>query len=491
MNLASLVDEHPADALALHDGSRWLSWGELRRRVRAVTTAMVDEGVVPGDRVALVWPTSVDLVVSYLAVLSSGAVAVPLNPSSPSVELDVQLDAVKPSLVLGGSRSALDVAGICEEAGGSDKEGRLASAGARGAAGALMSVPRAPEDPAVLLYTSGTAGDPRPAVLSHGNLMANIRQMLALPGGLVAAGDVGLAVMPMFHIFGLNVTLGLALATGAALVPRERFDPQSSLADIGELGVTLLTGAPGMFGAWLDLPGLTGKELGGVRRALSGAAALDPAIARGFEERFGLPLWQGYGLTEASPGVASTLATGRNVPGSVGGPLPGVEVRLVDDLGEDALAGDPGELWVRGPNVFSGYWHDSEATAEVLAAGGWLRTGDIGVIGPDGDLFVTDRKKDLVIVSGFNVFPAEVERVLAAAPGVAEAVVLGRPDATQGETVEAVIVPEPGAALSEPTLHAYCAANLARYKCPSIIRFVDELPRGLTGKALRRALRSE
>ncbi len=189
--------------------------------------------------------------------------------------------------------------------------------------------------------------------------------------------------------------------------------------------------------------------------------------------------------------MASTLATGRNVPGSVGGPLPGVEIRLVDDLGEDALAGDPGELWVRGPNVFSGYWHDSEATAEVLAAGGWLRTGDIGVIGPDGDLFVTDRKKDLVIVSGFNVFPAEVERVLAAAPGVAEAVVLGRPDATQGETVEAVIVPEPGAALSEPTLRAYCAANLARYKCPSTIRFVDELPRGLTGKALRRALRSE
>jgi long-chain acyl-CoA synthetase len=247
-----------------------------------------------------------------------------------------------------------------------------------------------------------------------------------------------------------------------------------------------------MFAAWADAPGGPSGDsspLAGVRRAISGAAALDPEVAARFERRYGIAIWQGYGLTEASPAVSTSLGTGRNTPGSVGRPLPGVEVQLMDEEGEPALDGDPGEIWVRGANVFGGYWNDAAATAKVLGDDGWLRTGDIGVIGAEGDLFVVDRSKDLVIVSGFNVFPAEVERVVASVPGVAEVVVIGRPDATTGESVEAVIVAAPDSAVTEELVRAYCAANLTRYKCPTSIRFVTELPHGLTGKALRRALR--
>jgi long-chain acyl-CoA synthetase len=350
-------------------------------------------------------------------------------------------------------------------------------------------VARQDTDLAVLLFTSGTAGEPKAAMLSHGNLVANVHQMLGVPD-ILGPDDVGLVALPLFHVFGLNVALGLALATGAALVLETRFDPEASLDLVRRTGVTTLLGVPTMFAAWADLPGATAAErpLGRVRRAISGAAALDADVAVRFERRYGIALWQGYGLTEAAPAVATFFGPGHR-PGSVGRPLPGVEVRLVDESGEAVLHGDPGEIWVRGPNVFTGYWRDPRATARVLTPDGWLRTGDVGVIADDGDLFVVERSKDLVIVSGFNVFPAEVERVLASVPGVAEAVVVGRPDATTGEAVEAVVVPAPGAALTEEELRAHCAANLARYKCPTTIRFVPELPRGLVGKALRRALR--
>jgi long-chain acyl-CoA synthetase len=222
---------------------------------------------------------------------------------------------------------------------------------------------------------------------------------------------------------------------------------------------------------------------------LAGASALPPELAQHFEDLYGVPVWQGYGLTEASPAVSTSLGTGRNRAGSVGRPLPGVEVRIVDEAGEDVLQGDPGEIWVRGKNVFSGYWRDEAATAAVLTGQGWLRTGDVGVVADDGDLYVVDRKKDLVIVSGFNVYPAEVEQVIEQMPGVAGVVVVGRPDPATGEALEAVVVKEPGAALTEDEVRTRCSERLARYKCPSAVRFVSELPAGLMGKALRRAVR--
>jgi long-chain acyl-CoA synthetase len=486
--------------------------------------------VGPGDRVAIAWPTSVDFVVAYLAVLAAGCVAVPLNPNSPPAELARELEAVTPAALLAGGAAALSAAELGEglsfsplivrPGSGTAKapawEELSAATGANGSdanaangdairgpvteEAALPMVGRDENDLAVLLFTSGTSGAPKAAMLTHGNLGANLEQMLALPGEIVRADDVSLAAVPLFHVFGLNVALGLSLASGAALILEERFDAAESLRIVKELGVTNVLGVPAMFAAWVALaehdPGAAaaaGAEggLSGVRRAISGAAALPAEVAAGFEKAFGVPVWQGYGLTEAAPAVSTSLGTGRNRPGSVGLPLPGVEVRLVDEAEQDVLDGDPGEIWVKGDNVFAGYWRDPDASAEVLSADGWLRTGDVGVIGEDGDLFVVDRYKDLIIVSGFNVYPAEVERVVGSLPGIAEAVVVGRPDPASGETVDVVIVVAEGARVSEEDVRDHCASRLARYKCPTTVRFVSELPHGLAGKALRRALREQ
>lgn len=484
MNLASLASQHPSERRALHDGERWTSWGELRAQAVGVSGLLGKLGVSPGDRVAVAWPSSPAFVACYLGVLAAGAVAVPLNPTSPAVELESELEVVTPRCLLAGTAT---VSSVGAEVAGVPVVGELPSA----SAAPYLPVERRDGDPAVLLFTSGTAGAPRPAVLSHGNLRANLHQMLALPGELSTPDDVGFSAVPLFHVFGLNVALGLSLATGAALVLEARFDPAASLALAGTVGVTTLVGVPAMFGAWAELIGARGAAgLAHVRLAVSGATALPAEIAQRFEERTGITLWQGYGLTEASPVVSTTLGTGRNRPGSVGRPLPGVDLRLVDETGGDVLQGDPGEIWVHGPNVFCGYFEDASATAEVLTGDGWLRTGDVGVVGEDGDLYVVDRRKDLVIVSGFNVYPAEVEQVVRSVPGVADVVVVGRPDPQSGESVEAVVVRHPGGpAVTEDDIRQACARSLARYKCPAVVRFSDQLPKGLVGKALRRAVR--
>jgi long-chain acyl-CoA synthetase len=229
-----------------------------------------------------------------------------------------------------------------------------------------------------------------------------------------------------------------------------------------------------------------------VRLAVSGAAPLPAEVAAGFHDRYGIVLHQGYGLTEASPIVTTTaLSAGAPRPGSIGPPLPGVHVRLVDSTGADVLAGDPGELWVHGPNVFPGYWHDDPASAEVLTDDGWLRTGDVGVIEDDGDLRLVDRLKDLIIVSGFNVYPVEVEDTLRAHPEVRDVGVVGAPSPRTGETVVAFIVPEPGREPDPSALAAHCAHSLARYKCPTRYEIVDDLPRNPGGKLLRRVLQGQ
>lgn len=490
MNLAELVLGHGAEDRAFHDGERWTTWGELRARAASVAAALGAAQVEAGARVAVIRPSSVEFVADYVGVLAAGAVAAPLNPHSPPAELADELLRLEPAVVLCDE----DVAGAVSDVHGRRSGGASAPRyhvvpSTASAGGDLTVVDRRPSDPAALLFTSGTAGAPRAAVLSHGNLRANLDQMRSLPGEIARSDDVGLTAVPLFHIFGLNVALGLTLATGGALVLEERFDPVASLELAGSLGVTTLVGVPPMYAAWSEL---ADGQLRSVRLAVSGAASLPAEVASRFEERTGVALWQGYGLTEASPAVTSALGTGRNRPGSVGRPLPGVQLRLVDEGGSDVLQGDPGEIWVRGANVFGGYWRDPAASAEVLTGDGWLRTGDIGVLGDEGDLFVVDRRKDLVIVSGFNVFPGEVEDVVRGLPGVSDAVAVGRPDPVTGEAVELFVVRDPGAPpVSEDDVTRACGVALARYKCPSGVRFVDELPKGLAGKALRRALRQQ
>jgi long-chain acyl-CoA synthetase len=300
--------------------------------------------------------------------------------------------------------------------------------------------------------------------------------------------DVGLAIIPFFHIFGLNVVLGLALLAGASLVLVERFDAAATLALVARRGVTIVAGTPHMFAAWEAIEGATGDELRSVRLAVSGASPLPADVGQAMQDRFGVPLWEGYGLTEASPIVTSSLLLGRPRAGAIGAPLPGMELRLVDSNGQETLLGDAGEIWVKGPNVFAGYWNDPAATARVLTPDGWLRTGDVAVADEDGYLHIVDRAKDLIIVLGFNVYPAEVEETLMTHPAIADAAVVGVPHPSSGETVKAIVVLEPGAHLDASEVIDYCADRLARYKCPTEVTFASSLPHGRTGKLLRRAL---
>ncbi|HEX6417852.1 MAG TPA: AMP-binding protein [Acidimicrobiales bacterium] len=487
MNLATVIEGHDAGRTALVSRGGSTSYGQLRDQVARMRGALASRGVEPGDRVALLAGNNWYFVAAYLATLGAGAVAVPLNPLSPAPEIARELRLVGPRLALAGPHARAVLDGIDPRAVGPDFAGGAEIAGLLDADPA-PPVDRSPGDLAVLLFTSGTAGAPRPAMLTHGNLCSNIDQVLAAPGPPQVTDDVALCVLPLFHVFGLNTVLGVTLSLGGTAVLVERFDPHSTLATMAEHGVTIVTAVPAMWSAWAALADAPSDALAGVRLAVSGAAPLDAAVHHAVRDRFGVDLVEGYGLTEASPVVTSGL--GHDAPeGSVGVPLPGVAVRLVDPSGEDALAGDPGEIWVRGPNVFPGYWGDDEATRAVLTPDGWLRTGDIAVADDRGFLSLVDRAKDVVIVSGFNVYPAEVEEVLALHPAVEAAAVVGVPHPHSGEAVKAYVVVAPGAHVDEDELAEHVCAHLARYKCPSAFAFVDELPQGETGKLLRRELR--
>ncbi len=479
--------------MALRCGSRSWTWGELCSEAGGWQRGLASRGVGPGDRVAIVAGSQALFVAAYLGVLATGAVAVPLNPASPPAELSRELAAVGAKAAVGDPGGAAALADLGKAGAGPGHvlvPGSPAEAGPGSSApgpGALEPVPRERDDLAVLLFTSGTAGSPKPAMLTHGNLLANQDQVLGVPAHAIHPDDRCLAALPLFHIYGLNVVLGLALATGAGLVLLARGGPSEALAAVEEHQVSVVAGAPPMFAAWAG----TGEAavLRSVRLAVSGGAALPREVAERFTDRFGIPLGQGYGLTEASPVVASTLVDGRAGPGSVGAPLPGLELRLVDEGGGEALPGDPGEIWVRGPNVFAGYWGAPGATARVLGPDGWLHTGDVAVVDGAGSLHLVNRAKDLIVVSGFNVFPGEVEAVLAAHPAVAEAAVAGFPDRRSGEAVRAYVVPAPGAdPPGEKELIDHCARYLARYKCPVEVVVADALPRIATGEVLRRAL---
>ena len=496
MNLASIIDDHPADTRALISRSKPTTYGSLREQVAAMRTGLIGLGLEPGDRVAIVSGNNRYFVVSYLAALSGGMVAVPLNPTNPSTAMAQELTEGGARAVVVGPAGRAAFLGIDRASiptvehvigAGFVPEGGVALEDLGGEEIAPV-VDRSPDDPAVLIFTSGTAGAPKPAILTHGNLYSNIRQAIASGGDPQTSDDVVFAVVPMFHIFGLNVVLGVSLFAGATVLLIERFDPVSALEAIQKHGVTAISGPPTMWAAWAGVPGVDKSVFSTVKIAVSGAAKLPIEVAHAIEAKFGIVLEEGYGLTEASPVVASPRGT--DAPfGSIGIPVPGLELRIVDAEGNDVLVGDAGEIWVKGPNVFAGYWNDPEATAAVLTEDGWLRTGDMAVVDDQGYLFLVDRVKDLVIVSGFNVFPAEVEAVLTDHPAIEGCAVVGVPHPYTGEAIKAYVVARPGIPIEEDDVIAFCAERLPGYKCPNKVWFVDEIPRGITGKTLRYALR--
>jgi long-chain acyl-CoA synthetase len=496
VNLASMIDPHPDDAVALISRGRSTTYGELRQQVAGLRGGLTGLGLETGDRVGILCANNWYFVASYLAALGAGLVAVPLNPMSPPNELERELAAIGARAVVVGpsARKAFErvdrslvpalehvIAASAELGGAVTFEDLLA-------AEPIDLVSRDADDLAVLIFTSGVAGSPKAAMLSHGNLLANLEQVEALESRRQGPGDVTLGVLPLFHIFGLNVVLGLSLHAGSTVLLVERFDPTSAVEAIVRHRVTVIAGAPTMWSAWAGQSDSGASVFRTVRIATSGAARLPSEVAERMQSRFGVAVAEGYGLTEASPVV--TTATGlEHRSGSIGAPVPGVRLRLVDADGSDVLVGDAGEIWVQGPNVFQGYWNDPEATRTALTDDGWLRTGDIAVVDDDGFLYLIDRAKDLIIVSGFNVFPAEVEEVLVEHPAIERCAVVGVPHPHTGEAVKAYVVVAAGKSIDEDEVIEFARDRLARYKCPAKVMFVDDLPEGMAGKVLRRALR--
>ena len=501
------------DALVETSGRR-LTWADLDREVDRVATGLGDAGVVAGQRVLLAMGNRVELVTTYLAALRAQLVAVPVNPRAKVEELawmiadsgarlvvadsaavaEVRAAGVLVREALAGSRDVLDDDVVARA-----REPRLVVVGSEPQsadelafdalrateARPLLTRPD-PETLACLLYTGSTVDLPRAAMLTHRALLANIEQTAAVRPAMVAAGDVVLGVLPLFHVYGLNAVLGSVLRQGATLVLVDHFDPRGTLDVVAEHGVTVVPVAPAVFPHWLALDDLA-TAMAGVRLVASGSAPLARAVMEEFTARTGVPVHQGYGLTEAAPVVTSTLASTEPVPGSLGSALPGVGLRLVDDHGLEPEAGDPGEVEIRGANLFSGYWPDG---AEAPGPEGWWATGDVGYLDDGGHLFLVDRAAEVVVVAGFSVYPREVEAVIGQVPGVLEAAVIGVPDDATGHAVVAYVrAPDAETAAVVEAVRARCDEALAAFKRPTRIEVVDELPTTLAGRVRKGELR--
>lgn len=493
MNLESVVSaqQDSEHAALIHSGGS-VSYGELISEASRVQRGLVALGVEPGDRVGLLAGTTPSFVMSLFGILRAGAVAVPMNPLAPAPEIARELDVIEAkALMVGPAASAvpgMDVGVPVVALDGASIDGAIAFADFGAGGEDLACVDREDDDLALLLFTSGTAGDPKAAMLTHGNLLASIDQVDQHSGSAAAAGDVTLAVLPLFHILGLNVVLAAALNVGASVVLVERFDPHATADLVRQHGVTVIAGPPAMWKSWAETPDIDPADFTSVRLAVSGAAPLTSTTATLVRDRLGVAVEQGYGLTEAAPALTMAHGTGAPVT-SVGRPVPGVRLRLVNARGEDVPVGDEGEVWAKGANIFAGYWRNQEATDRALTEDGWLRTGDVAVVDQDGFLYIVNRTKDLILVSGFNVYPREVERIIRQHPDVIDAGVVGIEDARTGEAVRAVVIQRTDAGLTAEDLITHCRERLASYKCPSVVDFVDELPRGPVGKLRRRELR--
>ncbi|MEX2557070.1 MAG: long-chain fatty acid--CoA ligase [Actinomycetota bacterium] len=501
MNIANLVRETAnrlgsKPALIFHDQA--IRYAELDREIERAAGGFAALGIRPGDRVGVLVHNVPQFIYAYQGLARAGAVTIPLNTMYTADEVsfiladaDARAVVVSEPLVgtVDGIRDTLAMLEHVVVAGSAAPVGAMTWEQMLGrAAGDVPAFDPSPDDLAVLAYTSGTTGRPKGAMLTHANLLANMDQMSQAQLLAEAEDDVVLLALPMFHIYALNVILGLTMRAGATAVLMERFDAVGSLEAVERHGVTVLFGAPPMFIAWLNTPGVERYDLSKVRLAVSGAAPLPGAVLEDFRRKLGITIWEGYGLTETAPGVTSNAMGEEAKPGSIGKALPGVEVRIIDASGDDVEDGDPGEILVRGPNVFRGYWRQDEATSEVIRDG-WFHTGDVGYADSDGYIFLVDRKKDLIIVSGFNVYPREVEDAIFRHPKVAEAAVVGIPHPYTGEAVKAFVVLKPGESTTEEEILEFCRRSLARFKCPQVVEFVKELPHLPTGKVLRRLLR--
>jgi long-chain acyl-CoA synthetase len=484
-NLASSASSFP-DRVATRLGDASTTYKMLDDQSSRVVGLLGSRGVGPGDRVGLMLPNVPEFASVYYGILRAGATVVPMNPLLKAREVAYYLgDSGAKWMFVSHSFAAEAEGGAAQaEAGVSVVDQATFPQLLAQAEAATEVVPRSPNETAVILYTSGTTGHPKGAELTHGNLVSNVEVFQSDLLNLTP-DDVIFGGLPLFHAFGQTCTLSAAISAGATLSLLPRFDAAQTLDLLTEHGVTIFAGVPTMYSALLAAPDRSAHDVSRLRICVSGGAALPVEVLRQFEDAFGCTVLEGYGLSETSPVASFNRADGRK-PGSIGTPVTGVEMQVLDTDGTAMPQGEVGEIAIRGHNVMKGYWNKPEATAEVLSADGWFRTGDLGKVDEDGYYFIVDRKKDLIIRGGYNVYPREIEEVLYEHPDVAEAAVIGVPHAELGEEVAAAVALKPGASSTALDLQSYVKSQVAAYKYPRKVWLVDSLPKGPTGKILKR-----
>jgi long-chain acyl-CoA synthetase len=486
-NLVASARDH-GDNVAIRLDRVAVTHKQLEHLSRQVASLLSEYGVAAGDRVALMLPNVPEFAALYYGILRAGAVVVPMNPLLKTREIDYYLrDSGAKAMFAWQDFASEAVAGAAQ----SDATvitiepteflRRVQAAVPRDGV-----IDRDPADTAVILYTSGTTGLPKGAELTHANLAGNI-DIIVETLLHVTSKDVIFGGLPLFHVFGQTCALNVAVRTGATLTLLPRFDPATAREILARDRVTVFQGVPTMYSALLTLNESDDVDLSALRVCVSGGSAMPVEVLHAFERRFGCIVLEGYGLSETSPVACFNHPDRPRVPGSVGTPVRGVQVQVVDDLGNPVSDGAVGEIVIHGGNVMKGYWHKPEQTAATVIDG-WFHTGDLGRADENGNYFIVDRKKDMIIRGGYNVYPREIEEVLYEHPGIAEAAVVGVADPHQGEEVAAVVALKPGAATTTEELRDFVKAKVAAYKYPRYIQIVDALPKGPTGKILKREI---
>jgi long-chain acyl-CoA synthetase len=483
-NLADLLTRAASqhgDRIALKLDEQELNYAFLDEGASRIAGLLRARGIEPGDRVGIMLPNVPYFPVVYYGILRAGGVVVPMNVLLKAREVDFYLSD-------SGAKTLFVWHGFAGEA---PDDAIVVTPGefeqlVIGADSAPENVERAADDTAVILYTSGTTGTPKGAELTHDSLRTNC-EVTAKTLAQLTPDDVILGALPLFHSFGQTCGLNAAVSGGACLSMIPRFDPVKALEIIQRDGITVFEGVPTMYHAILNVPSREDYDVSSLRLCISGGSAMPVEVMRGFEQAFDCKVLEGYGLSETSPVASFNHPDRDRKPGSIGTPIQGVEMRVVDDDGDEVAQGGVGEIAIRGHNVMKGYWNRPDATAEVLDGDGWFRTGDMATVDDDGYFFIVDRKKDMIIRGGYNVYPREIEEVLYEHPAVSEAAVIGVPDDAMGEEVGAAVVLKAEAGADD--IRAFVKDRVAAYKYPRVVWFLDELPKGPTGKILKREIK--
>lgn len=509
LKVQQIASEHP-EKIAYHFMGKDTSYAEFQQSVERFATALQSLGIKKGDNVGFLLGNSPHFLISLYATMRLGATAVPINPiyapdeiayivKNSDAKAIIALDALLPLVEkAAGLFTSVENYIICETQ--PDTASKLAalpdSLKAKMKSFTFLlttsspqeiSVEVAEDDTAVILYTSGTTGHPKGAMLTYKNIYSNARDVAEYLN--VNTDDRIIATLPVFHVFALTVVVNAPLLMGATILLVPRFSPQEIFQVAKEHKATIFAGVPTMFNFLYQFPEGNVEDFSTIRLAISGGSSLPVALLHNFEDKFNVRISEGYGLSEASPVTCFNPIDRERKPGSIGMSIVNVENKVVNELGEEVPVGEVGELIVRGPNVMKGYYKMPEETESAIRDG-WLFTGDLARQDEEGYFFIVDRKKDMIIVGGYNVYPREVEEVLFGHPGIVEAAVLGVPDPNFGEEVLAFVVIK-DQSLTEEQLQDYCTEKLAKYKVPKKFEFLEELPKNTTGKILRRSLKAQ